>query len=474
MLRSAKNLDDLRQGMDILVELHQRRRAMLDEPGCFASARFLAFVHDVIPAMFRRGVLQLYWLEFDGKPIAAEYELLGDRNMYLYQCGLDPEAIKNEPGKLLHSLIVQDAIDRGCHTLDFLRGSEPYKAHFGAKPRPTLQIRVVPPRVLPRLRQRLWLARYRAKEWLKSKIRKEKPSAASARKPSDTKQPKADRNTTVAKTSPLAGPHGARERSLDTISAIGSAARSALSGPVAPKKYQQAIEHVFVNLAAQNLPDHEKAGYDEEHFAVRARELHQDVEGLRVLLKERERQGSPLKALDVGCNNGALTDLVLGADMERHGVDSVPGLIEQAAEKFPTVKFAVGSCYDLPYPDRSFDVVVTFGLLQIVSEPQRFLDELVRVTNPGGIGLIEYYPALSLPDLVARASACLARGRWADARQLIEVYRSAKIWRGVPLLKYRPSEVIASLRRCGVTRVINVSRRCFFFNSHRGVIAFVR
>ena len=182
----------------------------------------------------------------------------------------------------------------------------------------------------------------------------------------------------------------------------------------------------------------------------------------------------PLKALDVGCNNGALTDLVLGADMERHGVDSVPGLIEQAAEKFPAIKFAVGSCYDLPYPDRSFDIVVTFGLLQIVSEPQRFLDELVRVTNPGGIGLIEYYPALSLPDLVARASACLARGRWADARQLIEVYRSAKIWRGVPLLKYRPSEVIASLRRSGVTKVINVSRRCFFFNSHRGVIAFIR
>ena len=281
VLRSAKNLDDLRQGMSILVELHQRRRAMLDEPGCFASARFLAFVHDVIPAMFRRGVLQLYWLEFEGKPIAAEYELLGEHDMYLYQCGLDPEAIEHEPGKLLHALIVQDAIHRGCRTLDFLRGSEPYKAHFGAKPRPTLQIRVVPPRALPRLRQSLWLARYRAKEWLKSKIRKERPSAASARKPSDTKQQKVDHNTTVTKKSPLAGPHDAHERSLDTVSAIGSATRSPSSGPVAPQKYQQTIEQVFVSLAAQNVPDHEKAGYDEEHFAVRARELHQDVAGLR-------------------------------------------------------------------------------------------------------------------------------------------------------------------------------------------------
>ena len=41
-------------------------------------------------------------------------------------------------------MLVRDAIDRGCQAFDFLRGDEPYKAIFGAKPRPTIEFRVVP------------------------------------------------------------------------------------------------------------------------------------------------------------------------------------------------------------------------------------------------------------------------------------------------------------------------------------------
>ncbi len=75
----STRLDELPQAMDILVDLHQRRRQMLGEKGCFASARFLGFYRDVVPELLRRGQVQFYWLELDGKPAAAEYQLVGRR-----------------------------------------------------------------------------------------------------------------------------------------------------------------------------------------------------------------------------------------------------------------------------------------------------------------------------------------------------------------------------------------------------------
>jgi hypothetical protein len=58
------------------------------------------------------------------------------------------------------------AIDGGYRTLDMLRGDEPYKAHFRARPNPCLEIRAVPARFPARLRHGLWLAGSRAKRWL--------------------------------------------------------------------------------------------------------------------------------------------------------------------------------------------------------------------------------------------------------------------------------------------------------------------
>ena len=63
VLHTAARLDQLPQAMDILVDLHQQRRQMLGERGCFASPPFLGFYRDVVPELLRRGQVQLYWLD---------------------------------------------------------------------------------------------------------------------------------------------------------------------------------------------------------------------------------------------------------------------------------------------------------------------------------------------------------------------------------------------------------------------------
>ena len=171
VLHVVQSPSELPRAMDILVELHQRRQRVQGHPGCFTSPRFTAFYREVVPEMFRHGQLQFCWLELDAKPVAAEYQLLGDGILYAYQAGIDPDAIQHQPGKLLNLAILQRAIAGGYREFDFLRGDEPYKASFGAQPRPSLAIRFVPQHAAAQLRHGLWLAGRNLKGWARHSLR---------------------------------------------------------------------------------------------------------------------------------------------------------------------------------------------------------------------------------------------------------------------------------------------------------------
>ena len=173
ILHNIEQIDDLPWAIDLLVDMHQRRRQSLGQPGCFASPRFTAFIRGVLPDLMRQGRLQFYWLELDGRPVALEYHLTGGGVLYEYQTGVDPEVLEFQPGKLLNLAAIRRAIEQGYRAVDFLRGDEPYKAHFRAAPRPILEVRIVPNRTSARLRHNLWLAGSRLKQWVKAGTRGE-------------------------------------------------------------------------------------------------------------------------------------------------------------------------------------------------------------------------------------------------------------------------------------------------------------
>jgi CelD/BcsL family acetyltransferase involved in cellulose biosynthesis len=171
VVHRIKRIEELPEAMDILVDLHQRRRQSLGEAGCFASARFLAFYRDVVPELLRRGQLEFFWLALDGRPVAAEYQLASNGVLYEYQAGIDPDAMEHQPGKLIDAAILRTAIASGYRAFDFLRGDERYKARFGARAIPSVEFRVAPHRPVAQLRHNLWLAGNNMKEWVKRGIR---------------------------------------------------------------------------------------------------------------------------------------------------------------------------------------------------------------------------------------------------------------------------------------------------------------
>ncbi len=128
----VRDEEELNRGMEILVDLHQRRRQSLGEPGCFANASFAGFISDMTRDMLASGHLQLGWLEIDGARAAAELQLAGGGVTYAYQAGVNPDLLDEEPGRIINIATLRHAIEQGHTGFDFLRGDEPYKAHWRA------------------------------------------------------------------------------------------------------------------------------------------------------------------------------------------------------------------------------------------------------------------------------------------------------------------------------------------------------
>ncbi|HEV3005892.1 MAG TPA: GNAT family N-acetyltransferase [Pirellulales bacterium] len=175
VLRQVADEAELARGLSILTDLHQRRRRGLGEAGCFAEPTFAAFHRDVALHLLRAGNLRLSYLELDGRPIAAEFQLAGNGVVYAYQSGIEPDALDVEPGRLATMATLRAAIDGGYRAYDLLRGDESYKAHWRAEPRASLDLCVLAGTRADRLRRGVWKAR----DWLKRSVARCQWSVAS-------------------------------------------------------------------------------------------------------------------------------------------------------------------------------------------------------------------------------------------------------------------------------------------------------
>jgi len=112
--------------------------------------------------------------------------------------------------------------------------------------------------------------------------------------------------------------------------------------------------------------------------------------------------------LDCGCGMGALTTSLAEwlAPGEVIGIDREPSQVDAAgawaAEKgIHNVRFEIGTIYDLPYPDASFDAVFAFTVLEHLREPRRAMREMRRVLKSGGVAGIydpDYEALLQAPS----------------------------------------------------------------------------
>jgi ubiquinone/menaquinone biosynthesis C-methylase UbiE len=95
-----------------------------------------------------------------------------------------------------------------------------------------------------------------------------------------------------------------------------------------------------------------------------------------------------LKWVDVGCGNGAFTELIIArnAPAEVQGVDPSDGQLAYARTRsgVAMAKFHKGDAMALPFADRAFDVATMALVIFFVPDPAKGVAEMVRVVAPGG------------------------------------------------------------------------------------------
>lgn len=107
-------------------------------------------------------------------------------------------------------------------------------------------------------------------------------------------------------------------------------------------------------------------------------------EPLFAAMLEAAGVGSGSRVLDVGCGGGFSSRLALERGARVTGLDAADGMIEHARSAVPDAEFHVGDMEDMPFEDRSFDVVFAGNAVQYASDLVAALRELARVCDPGG------------------------------------------------------------------------------------------
>ncbi|MEO6471760.1 MAG: methyltransferase domain-containing protein [Aeromicrobium sp.] len=96
---------------------------------------------------------------------------------------------------------------------------------------------------------------------------------------------------------------------------------------------------------------------------------------------------SGMRVLDVGCGPGALTEVLsnfLGEESVA-AVDPSEAFIAACKDRVPGAEVQKASAGSLPWPDGTFDAVVSQLVLNFLPDADAGVEEMCRVTGPGGV-----------------------------------------------------------------------------------------
>ncbi len=167
-LRRAQTEQERNRVFAELVRLHQLRWESVGEPGVFSTQRFSDFLREITETWFASGKVHLYELVENGRTLAAEIHFVQDGISYAYQAGVDPAERARDVGHAMNVAVIRYLIEEGMRGLDFLRGDEPYKAHFRAVPRPAAWYRLGAPQIRGKVRHQAWAAQRAVRSWVKA------------------------------------------------------------------------------------------------------------------------------------------------------------------------------------------------------------------------------------------------------------------------------------------------------------------
>ncbi|MEO6600809.1 MAG: class I SAM-dependent methyltransferase [Polyangiaceae bacterium] len=156
------------------------------------------------------------------------------------------------------------------------------------------------------------------------------------------------------------------------------------------------------------------------------------------------QQKPPARLLDVGCSTGTFAARAQQAGFEAAGIDASHWAIERAKARRSGADFRSGTLESAAFPERSFQVVTLFDVLEHVHSPNEALAHIHRWLSPGGLLV------MSLPNASSWVAKAMGK-RWVLLlREHLWYFSPATVGRlleraGFQLVKTRPKWVSFSL-----------------------------
>lgn len=103
-------------------------------------------------------------------------------------------------------------------------------------------------------------------------------------------------------------------------------------------------------------------------------------------------EGVEGEILDLGCHGGTLTNFVsrLNKKNRLYGLDISESAIRYAAKRHSHIEFQTQDLNNgIPYPDKKFDAVTCFDVLEHVYDPLKLVNETKRVLKDGGYFILD-------------------------------------------------------------------------------------
>jgi 2-polyprenyl-3-methyl-5-hydroxy-6-metoxy-1,4-benzoquinol methylase len=187
--------------------------------------------------------------------------------------------------------------------------------------------------------------------------------------------------------------------------------------------------------------------------------------------------------LDVGCGTGQLVIEVAGRGLKSDGNDFAPEMVVQCEANAKTAgvqaRFFGGSFFDVPFEDRSYDVISAQGFIEYISpqETDEFFARCFRMLKPGGAVAVgsrnRLFNIFSLNDFtrlegemgtlgILSAEATALQQSSTTEAAVLALRRYERIdpqfgnhpITGIPVTtrhQFSPADLAYRLRRCGLT-----------------------
>jgi SAM-dependent methyltransferase len=105
-------------------------------------------------------------------------------------------------------------------------------------------------------------------------------------------------------------------------------------------------------------------------------------------MMERASNRGFRKALDVGCGEGRFCRMLCSIGIKPVGIDPTEALIRRARQLDPEGDYRIGRAEAIDFPDRSFDLIISYLTLIDIPDIGTAIAEMSRVLEPRGTLLI--------------------------------------------------------------------------------------